>query len=59
MGVGALLIFLGVALFSSRLVRPLAHVLGWPATQIGGAAGLLARDNAQRNPQRTARPPRR
>jgi putative ABC transport system permease protein len=54
MGVGALLIFLGVALFSSRLVRPLAHVLGWPATKIGGAAGLLARDNAQRNPQRTA-----
>ncbi len=54
MGLGALLIFLGVALFSSRLVRPLAHVLGWPATRIGGAAGLLARDNAQRNPQRTA-----
>ena len=54
MGLGALLIFLGVALFSSRLVRPLAHVLGWPATQIGSAAGLLARDNAQRNPQRTA-----
>jgi putative ABC transport system permease protein len=54
MGLGALLIFLGVALFSSRLVRPLAHVLGWPAVQIGGAAGSLARDNARRNPQRTA-----
>ena len=54
MGLGALLIFLGVALFSSRLVRPLAHVLGWPATRIGGAAGLLARDNSRRNPQRTA-----
>jgi putative ABC transport system permease protein len=54
MGVGALLIFLGVALFSSRLVRPLAHALGWPATKVGGAAGTLARDNARRNPQRTA-----
>jgi putative ABC transport system permease protein len=54
MGLGTLLVFLGVALFSSRLVRPLAHVLGWPATRIGGAAGLLARDNARRNPQRTA-----
>jgi putative ABC transport system permease protein len=54
MGVGTLLVFLGVALFSSRLVRPLAHVLGWPATRIGGAAGSLARDNARRNPQRTA-----
>jgi putative ABC transport system permease protein len=53
MGLGALLIFFGVALFSSRLVRPLAWALGWPATQLGGAAGLLARDNARRNPQRT------
>ena len=54
MGLGALLVFLGVALFSSRLVRPLANVLGWPATRMGGAAGLLARDNSRRNPQRTA-----
>jgi putative ABC transport system permease protein len=54
MGLGALLIFLGVALFSSRLVRPLAGVLGAPAASIGGAAGFLARDNARRNPQRTA-----
>ena len=54
MGVGALLIFMGVALFSSRLVRPLAGLLGWPATRIGGTAGSLARDNSQRNPQRTA-----
>ncbi len=53
MGLGALLIFLGVALFSSRLVRPLAQVLGWPAMRFGGAAGGLARDNARRNPQRT------
>jgi putative ABC transport system permease protein len=54
MGIGALLIFLGVALFSSRLVRPLVAVLGWPASRIGGAAGKLAQDNARRNPQRTA-----
>jgi putative ABC transport system permease protein len=54
MGLGALLVFLGIALFSARLVRPLAHVLGEPAARIGGAAGSLARDNARRNPQRTA-----
>ena len=54
MGLGVLLVFLGIALFSSRLVRPLANLLGWPATRIGGAAGSLARDNARRNPQRTA-----
>jgi putative ABC transport system permease protein len=54
MGVGALLIFLGISLLSVRFIRPLAAVLGWPATRMGGAAGRLARDNARRNPQRTA-----
>jgi len=54
MGLGTLLVFFGTALLSSRFARPFAHVLGWPATKIGGAAGALARDNAQRNPQRTA-----
>ncbi len=54
MGLGALLIFFGVAMFAVRIVQPFARLLGWPATKIGGAAGSLARDNARRNPQRTA-----
>ena len=54
MGLGALLIFVGVALFATKLVRPLAAALGEPAARMGGAAGKLARDNARRNPQRTA-----
>jgi len=54
MGIGALLIFFGVSMLSVRLIRPLAGALGWPATRIGGVAGVLARDNARRNPQRTA-----
>jgi putative ABC transport system permease protein len=54
MGLGALLIFIGVSLLSVRFVGPLAWTLGWPATRIGGTAGSLARDNARRNPQRTA-----
>jgi putative ABC transport system permease protein len=54
MGLGALLIFVGVALFAARLVRPLVVALGAPAARVGGAAGTLARDNARRNPQRTA-----
>jgi putative ABC transport system permease protein len=54
MGLGALLIFIGVSLFASRLVRPLAASLGAPAARLGGSAGRLARDNARRNPQRTA-----
>jgi len=54
MGLGALLVFVGVSLWSSHIVVPLARILGWPAKRIGGAAGSLARDNARRNPQRTA-----
>jgi putative ABC transport system permease protein len=54
MGLGALLVFFGVALFASKLVPALATALGWPAARMGGAAGQLARGNAKRNPQRTA-----
>ena len=54
MGLGALMIFLGVALLAERLVRPLATVLGWPAARFGGIAGMLARENTERNTQRTA-----
>jgi putative ABC transport system permease protein len=51
---GAVLVFFGIALLSVRLVGPFAWTLGWPATKIGGVSGELARDNARRNPQRTA-----
>jgi putative ABC transport system permease protein len=51
---GSAALFLGVALLSSRLVRPLAAVVGWPASRLGGAAGRLARANAVRQPGRTA-----
>ena len=54
MGLGALLVFFGVALFASKLVPALANALGWPAAKLGGASGRLARGNAKRNPQRTA-----
>ncbi len=52
-GVGALALFIGVAVVSSRLVRPIAAVVGWPIGRTG-AAGALARENAVRNPARTA-----
>jgi putative ABC transport system permease protein len=51
---GTLLLFLGVALVAPRLIRPLAGVLGWPGSRLGGVSGELARDNARRNPSRTA-----
>jgi putative ABC transport system permease protein len=54
LGLGVLLLFFGVSMNASKVVRPLANVLGWPAREIGGAPGILARDNASRNPARTA-----
>ena len=54
MGGGAVAIVLGVSLFSPRLVPPLAAVSGWPLEQLRRLTGRLARENAQRNPSRTA-----
>jgi putative ABC transport system permease protein len=54
LGVGVLLLFFGVSMNAPKIVRPLANVLGWPAQHIGGAPAILARDNASRNPARTA-----
>ena len=54
LGIGVLLLFFGVSMNAAKIVRPLAAVLGAPARSIGGAPGILARDNATRNPSRTA-----
>jgi putative ABC transport system permease protein len=54
LGGGAVAVFLAVALFSPQLVRPLARVVGWPLERFGGVSGKLARENAMRNPARTA-----
>jgi putative ABC transport system permease protein len=54
LAIGCLVLFVGVAAISSRLVRPLAWILAWPAARVAGAAGRLARDNSVRNPARTA-----
>jgi putative ABC transport system permease protein len=53
-GLGALGLFVGIAMLAPRLVRPLAAFVGAPADRLGGAAGRLARENAVRNPSRTA-----
>ena len=54
LGAGVLVLFVGVALIAPKVVRPLAKTLGWPGSRIGGASGKLARENTQRDPQRTA-----
>jgi putative ABC transport system permease protein len=55
MGVGALLVFVAVAMFARFVVRPITQILGWPLEKLAGTTGQLARENAMRNPARTAR----
>ncbi len=54
LAVGVLGLFIGVAMVAPSIARPLASLLGRPATLVGGVAGDLARSNAMRNPSRTA-----
>ncbi|MCW3050280.1 MAG: transporter permease [Solirubrobacterales bacterium] len=53
-GAGAAATFLGVALISPRLVRPIASAVGLPFERFGGITGRLARENSVRQPGRTA-----
>ena len=54
MAVGVVLLFIGVALSARWFVRPLAGAIGWPLQRLFAEPGLLARENAMRNPGRTA-----
>jgi putative ABC transport system permease protein len=51
---GTVLVFIGAAMFSSRLVRPIASLVGGPMERLRGVSGQLARENATRNTGRTA-----
>jgi putative ABC transport system permease protein len=53
-GAGVLASFIGMALLAPRVVPALARTLGAPGARVGGVAGTLARENAMRNPARTA-----
>jgi putative ABC transport system permease protein len=53
-GGGAVAMVFAVSLFSPRLVPPLATIAGWPLERVRRLLGRLARENAQRNPSRTA-----
>ena len=54
LGVGAIALFIAVALLSPRLVPVIAGAVGRPLERLRGVAGRLARENAMRNPSRTA-----
>ena len=51
---GTILVFIGAAMFSSRLVKPIASLVGRPIESLRGVTGQLARENATRNTARTA-----
>lgn len=51
---GALLLFVSVSLLSTLIARPAARALGLPISRFARASGNLARENASRNPRRTA-----
>jgi putative ABC transport system permease protein len=53
-GAGAVISLIGVAALAPALVRPLSGIVGWPLLRLRGLPGRLARDNAMRNPNRTA-----
>jgi len=53
-GGAAALVFIGVAMLSPLVARPVARVLTLPAERRHRITGVLAQQNAMRNPRRTA-----
>jgi putative ABC transport system permease protein len=54
LGLGVVAMMLGMAMLAPVLVRPLSSVIGAPLQRFQGLTGRLARENAARQPQRTA-----
>jgi putative ABC transport system permease protein len=55
LGLGVALLFIALFVLGPLMARPVARVLGAPVVRWRGLAGSLARQNAMRNPKRTAR----
>jgi putative ABC transport system permease protein len=53
-GFGATVVFFGVAILGPVFARPVTRLIGAPLPRLRGVAGTLARENALRNPKRTA-----
>jgi putative ABC transport system permease protein len=53
-GAGAAIVFVGAAMLAPALSRPVVRALAAPFPQSFGTPGRLARQNALRNPRRTA-----
>ena len=53
-GLGALAVFVGVAVLGPVIARPFAGIVGAPLPRLRGMAGHAGPENATRNPRRTA-----
>jgi len=53
-GIGAAVMFQAVSILAPVLARPVARLIGAPMARFGGVSGTLGRENAMRNPKRTA-----
>jgi putative ABC transport system permease protein len=53
-GLGAVVVFFGVAILGPSIAAPLSAVIGAPIRRFKGITGSLARENAMRNPKRTS-----
>jgi putative ABC transport system permease protein len=53
-GLGMGVVFLGVAVLGPMIAAPISGALGIPIQKFKGVTGLLARENAIRNPKRTS-----
>lgn len=55
LGLGVVALFMGVLAAGPMTARPLAMFIGAPIKKLRGVIGSMARENAARNPKRTAR----
>jgi putative ABC transport system permease protein len=53
-GIGAFLIFIGVARLAPAVARPMSSFIGRPLSRLLGMSGRLGRENSMRSPRRTA-----
>jgi putative ABC transport system permease protein len=53
-GLGALGVFVGIAMLAPLVARPVSSVLGRPLARLLGISGKLGRENSMRSPRRTA-----
>lgn len=54
-GIGAFVVFVGTSVLGPVAAGPFTRWIGRPIARLSGVTGTLARENAARNPKRTAR----